>query len=107
MITIDVVYVNFNNDFISFIGISAIRALNTKHSFANVKPLSRATAQSRQKANKCSTLMLPYKQRPKTCSAMAKRMVVNALGYRLESSTAEREIEKRILKEAKGIYCFK
>lgn len=63
--------------------------------------------QSQQKANKCKDVMLPFKQRPKTCAAMAKRMVVNALGVRLQSSVAEREMEKRTLQEARGTFSEK
>lgn len=82
----------------------ASQALQGKYAFVNVKRLSEASVQSQQKVNKCSTLMLPYKPRPPTCSALAKRLVVNALGFRLQSSSAEREIEKRTLQEAKGIF---
>lgn len=46
--------------------------------------------------------MQPYKARPETCAALARRLVTGALGVRLKTAAAERENEKRVLREAKG-----
>ncbi|KAG1656564.1 Coiled-coil domain-containing protein R3HCC1L [Nymphon striatum] len=45
--------------------------------------------------------LLPYKLRPKTSAALARRMVTGALGLRVNVPSAKREEEQRQLKEAK------
>lgn len=58
------------------------------------------------KAKKCAEAMQPYKARPETCAALARRLVTGALGVRLKTAAAERENEKRVLREAKGEFSF-
>lgn len=81
---------------------TAERVLNTSHAFVKLKPLTKATAESRARAKKNSLFLQPYRQRPETCAALARRLVTGALGVRLSSAREEREIERRVLKEAKG-----
>uniref|UniRef100_A0A182JZZ8 Uncharacterized protein n=1 Tax=Anopheles christyi TaxID=43041 RepID=A0A182JZZ8_9DIPT len=79
----------------------AAEVLTTGLSFACVKPLGEATAESRSKARKCASSLQPYRQRPETCAAMARRMVSSALGVKLKTAPEERENERRVLREAK------
>uniref|UniRef100_A0A182P784 Uncharacterized protein n=1 Tax=Anopheles epiroticus TaxID=199890 RepID=A0A182P784_9DIPT len=80
----------------------AAEVLTTGLLFARVKPLGEATAESRSKARKCASSLQPYRQRPETCAAMARRMVSSALGVKLKTAPEERENERRVLREAKG-----
>ncbi|XP_050068932.1 uncharacterized protein LOC126557266 [Anopheles maculipalpis] len=79
----------------------AAEVLTTGLSFGRVKPLAEATAESRSKARKCSSSLQPYRARPETCAAMARRMVTSALGVKLKTAPEERENERRVLREAK------
>ncbi|XP_063710078.1 coiled-coil domain-containing protein R3HCC1L [Culicoides brevitarsis] len=79
----------------------AAEVLSTKHAFVTVKPLKEAKIESRNKAKKCSSSLQPYRQRPETCAALARRLVTGALGVRLKTSREERENERRILNEAR------
>uniref|UniRef100_A0A3F2YWY2 R3H domain-containing protein n=2 Tax=Anopheles farauti TaxID=69004 RepID=A0A3F2YWY2_9DIPT len=79
----------------------AAEVLTTGLTFARVKPLAEATAESRTKARKCSSSLQPYRPRPETCAAMARRMVSSALGVKLKTAPEERENERRVLREAK------
>lgn len=76
--------------------------MNSGHAFVKLKPLTQATVESRAKAKKSSVFLQPYRQRPETCAALARRLVTGALGVRLSTAREEREIERRVLKEAKG-----
>lgn len=76
--------------------------LSANHSFVVLKPLTEATADSRARAKKCANSLQPYRQRPETCAALARRLVTGALGVRLKTATEERENERRVLREAKG-----
>uniref|UniRef100_A0AAG5CR44 R3H domain-containing protein n=1 Tax=Anopheles atroparvus TaxID=41427 RepID=A0AAG5CR44_ANOAO len=79
----------------------AAEVLATGHSFAQVKPLAEATSESRSKARKCASSLQPYRARPETCAALARRLVTTALGVRLKTAPEERENERRVLREAK------
>lgn len=83
---------------------SAADVLSINHPFVKLKPLTEATAESRSKAKKCSSSLQPYRQRPETCAALARRLVTGALGVRLTTAREERETERRILREAKGLW---
>lgn len=76
--------------------------LNMGHPFVRLKPLTQATNDSRAKAKKSALSLQPYRQRPETCAALARRLVTGALGVRLSTSREERENERRVLREAKG-----
>ncbi|XP_014093363.3 uncharacterized protein [Bactrocera oleae] len=79
----------------------AAEVLTMGHPFVVLKPLAEATIESRLKAKKCAASLQPYRQRPETCAALARRLVTGALGVRLKTAAAERENEKRVLREAK------
>lgn len=66
--------------------------------FVKTRPLRLAIAESKIKAR---NLILPPMERPKTCTAMARRLVTGALGLRLPSASKEREAEKKVLREAR------
>jgi hypothetical protein len=72
------------------------------HPFVSLKPLAEASADSRSKAKKCSHSLQPYRPRPETCAALARRLVSGALGVKLKTAPEERENEKKVLREAKG-----
>lgn len=82
--------------------LKAAEILTTGHPYVKLKPLSEAAVESRAKAKKCSNSLQPYKPRPETCVALARRLVSGALGVKIETSKEERENEKRILREARG-----
>ncbi|KAF4518276.1 hypothetical protein B566_EDAN005844 [Ephemera danica] len=79
----------------------AAEMLALHHPLVQTRPLSQATAESRQKARRSSQFLQPYRPRPETCTALAKRMVSSALGVRLNTSREEREKERTLLREAR------
>ncbi|XP_055707235.1 coiled-coil domain-containing protein R3HCC1L isoform X2 [Phlebotomus papatasi] len=79
----------------------AAEILATSHPFVCLKPLAEATAESRSKAKKCSNSLQPYRARPETCAALARRLVTGALGVRLKTTREELENERRVLRAAK------
>lgn len=81
----------------------AAEVLTMGHPFVKLKPLAEATLESRLKAKKAgATSLQPYRQRPETCTALARRLVSGALGVKLPTAPEERENERRVLREAKG-----
>lgn len=88
--------------YIIFYFSTATDALNMGHALVRLRPLTQATIESRAKAKKCAVSLQPYRQRPETCAALARRLVTGALGVRLSTSREERENERRVLREAKG-----
>jgi len=82
---------------------TAAEVLTMGHPFVKLKPLAEATLESRLKAKKAGAVSLqPYRQRPETCTALARRLVSGALGVKLPTAPQERENERRVLREAKG-----
>ena len=81
---------------------TAAEVLANGHTFVKLKPLADATVESRSKARKCSSSLQPYRPRPETCAALARRLVTTPLGVRLKTAPEERENERRVLREAKG-----
>ncbi|XP_068148481.1 R3H and coiled-coil domain-containing protein 1 [Drosophila tropicalis] len=79
----------------------AAEVLTMGHPFVKLKPLAEATLESRLKAKKAATSLQPYRQRPETCTALARRLVSGALGVKLPTAPEERENERRVLREAK------
>lgn len=85
----------------------AAEVLSSNMPFVVMKPLTEATSDSRAKAKKCSSSLQPYRQRPETCAALARRLVTGALGVKLKTSPEELANERRVLREAKGsLYSF-
>lgn len=79
----------------------AAEVLASEHPFVKTRPLSEATALSKTKARRSAEFLQPYRSRPVTCAALAKRLVTSALGVKLATARQEREHEKNILREAK------
>lgn len=80
----------------------AAEALNLRHPFLKTRTLSSATKSSRAKAMRITDALLPYKPRPATSAALARRLVSGALGLKVNISREVREAEKQKLKDAKG-----
>ncbi|XP_023948115.2 coiled-coil domain-containing protein R3HCC1L [Bicyclus anynana] len=79
----------------------AAAALGSPRSLARVRPLHAATPESRGKARRCAASLQPYRQRPETCAALARRLVSGALGLRLSTAQAERAEERRLISRAR------
>lgn len=81
--------------------IAAREALRTTHPLMKVRPLSKSSVTTRAKARSCSDYLLPSKERPPTSAALARRMVIGALGVKSNQSQEDRQAERRKLQEAK------
>lgn len=101
---------------------SAQHALNGCYGNLRLRPLHLGIRESRLKAKKSSgelkvyshshcfisysalfiELMLPYKQRPETSAALARRLVSGALGIRVQITPEQRAAEKEKIQKAKG-----
>ncbi|XP_039314573.1 coiled-coil domain-containing protein R3HCC1L isoform X2 [Solenopsis invicta] len=79
----------------------AAEVLALNHPFVKTRPLNEATALSKTKAKRSAEFLQPYRNRPETCAALARRLVTGALGVKLSTARQEREHEKNILREAK------
>ncbi|XP_041983294.1 R3H and coiled-coil domain-containing protein 1 [Aricia agestis] len=79
----------------------AAEVLSTQRSLARCRPLHAATLESRNKAKKCAEFLQPYRQRPETCTALARRLVSGALGVRLSTARQERAEERRLITAAR------
>ncbi|XP_026473350.1 coiled-coil domain-containing protein R3HCC1L-like [Ctenocephalides felis] len=79
----------------------AQEALSQDLPFVKTRPLREGTSESRQKARRCAEFLQPYRTRPETCPALARRLVSGALGLRLKTAAADLERERLLLKEAK------
>ncbi|XP_066582103.1 coiled-coil domain-containing protein R3HCC1L isoform X2 [Prorops nasuta] len=79
----------------------AAEVLASNHPFVKTRPLRDATALSKSKARRSAEFLQPYRSRPETCAALARRLVTGALGVRLATARQERELEKNVLREAK------
>ncbi|XP_015603376.1 uncharacterized protein LOC107271660 isoform X2 [Cephus cinctus] len=79
----------------------AAEVLASDHPFVKTRSLSEATALSKTKARRSAEFLQPYRTRPETCAAIARRLVTGALGVRLATAREEREREKIVLQEAK------
>ncbi|XP_076041555.1 uncharacterized protein LOC143025564 isoform X2 [Oratosquilla oratoria] len=80
----------------------ASEALNIDHPFLKTRPLTLATRASKAKALRITEALLPYKPRPETSAALARRLVSGALGLKVNVSREVREAEKQKLKDAKA-----
>lgn len=84
------------------VSVSVSEVLAFRHPFVKTRLLKDGTTVSKAKARKCAEQLLPYKPRPDTCPALARRLVTGALGVKLPTSREEREAEKKILSQARG-----
>lgn len=85
--------------------LAAAEVLAAHHPFVKTRPLHEATHESRMKARRSAEFLQPYRVRPETCPALARRLVTGALGVRLNTTREEREAERKILSEARGNVC--
>ncbi|MPC28278.1 Coiled-coil domain-containing protein R3HCC1L [Portunus trituberculatus] len=85
----------------------AAEALSLRHPFLKTRSLSNATKTSRAKAMRITDALLPYKPRPATSAALARRLVSGALGLKVNISREVREAERQKLKDAKGFSFLK
>uniref|UniRef100_A0A2K5J9D8 R3H domain and coiled-coil containing 1 like n=1 Tax=Colobus angolensis palliatus TaxID=336983 RepID=A0A2K5J9D8_COLAP len=76
-------------------------ALGIKHTMVKIRPLSQATRAAKAKARAYAEFLQPAKERPETSAALARRLVISALGVRSKQSKTEREAELKKLQEAR------
>ncbi|NXJ70034.1 R3HCL protein, partial [Rostratula benghalensis] len=81
--------------------ITARDALSTKHLMVKTRPLSQGTRASKAKARAYADYLQPAKERPETSAALARRLVIGALGVRSNLTPAQRDAERRKLQEAR------
>lgn len=81
--------------------ITARDALGSKHTMVKIRPLSQATRAAKAKARAYAEFLQPAKARPETSAALARRLVISALGVRSKQSKSEREAELKKLQEAR------
>ncbi|XP_051475309.1 coiled-coil domain-containing protein R3HCC1L [Apus apus] len=81
--------------------IAACDALSTKHLMVKTRPLSQGTRASKAKARAYADYLQPAKERPETSAALARRLVIGALGVRSNQTPAQRDAERRKLQEAR------
>ncbi|XP_054437301.1 coiled-coil domain-containing protein R3HCC1L [Pteronotus mesoamericanus] len=81
--------------------ITARDALGSKHTMVKIRPLSQASRAAKAKARAYAEFLQPAKERPETSAALARRLVVSALGVRSKQSKTEREAELKKLQEAR------
>ncbi|KAF6216511.1 hypothetical protein GE061_000853 [Apolygus lucorum] len=76
----------------------AEEVLSSNIPIVKIRPISQGTALSQERAR---TLVLPSSLRPKTCTALARRLVSGALGLRVNVTPEERAAERELLREAR------
>ncbi|CAG06062.1 unnamed protein product [Tetraodon nigroviridis] len=81
--------------------IAASEALRSKHPLMKLRPLSKSSPATKAKARSCSDYLLPAKDRPQTSAALARRLVIGALGVKSKLTKEQREAERRKLQEAR------
>uniref|UniRef100_A0A3P9MT15 R3H domain and coiled-coil containing 1-like n=1 Tax=Poecilia reticulata TaxID=8081 RepID=A0A3P9MT15_POERE len=81
--------------------IAAREALRTKHPLMKLRPLSKSSNATKAKARSCSDYLLPAKERPQTSAALARKLVIGALGVKSSLTKEQREAEKKKLQQAK------
>ncbi|KAF5897130.1 coiled-coil domain-containing protein R3HCC1L-like, partial [Clarias magur] len=81
--------------------IAARDVLRTKHPMLKVRPLSKSSSATKAKARASSDYLLPAKERPQTSAALARRLVIGALGVKSAQSKEQREAERNQLRQAR------
>ncbi|MBN3295865.1 R3HCL protein, partial [Amia calva] len=81
--------------------IAAKDVLRSRHPMMKVRPLSQASQATKAKARGCSDYLLPAKERPQTSAALARRLVIGALGVKSPLSKEERDAERKKLQIAR------
>ncbi|KAG8429391.1 hypothetical protein GDO86_020294 [Hymenochirus boettgeri] len=80
---------------------SAWRCLKSNSAVLKVRPLSQATRASKVKARRYSDFLQPSGPRPQTSALTANRLIMNALGLRLNQSKSQYKAELTKLKQEK------
>ncbi|XP_064370163.1 coiled-coil domain-containing protein R3HCC1L [Dromaius novaehollandiae] len=81
--------------------VTARDALSTKHLMVKTRPLSQGTRAAKAKARAYADFLQPAKERPETSAALARRLVIGALGVRSTQTRAQRDAERKQLQEAR------
>ncbi|XP_058527037.1 coiled-coil domain-containing protein R3HCC1L [Ochotona princeps] len=81
--------------------VTARDALAIKHSMVKIRPLSQATRAAKAKARAFAEFLQPAKERPETSAALARRLVISALGVRSRQNPRDREAERKKLQAAR------
>ncbi|XP_052461857.1 coiled-coil domain-containing protein R3HCC1L [Carassius gibelio] len=81
-------------------------ALRMKNPMMKIRPLSKSSNATKAKARSCSDYLLPAKERPPTSAALARRLVIGALGVKSNQTKEEREAERNKLRKAKEQKCL-
>ncbi|CAN9509974.1 unnamed protein product [Ophioblennius macclurei] len=81
--------------------VAAREALRAKHPLMKLRPLSKASAATKAKARSCSDYLLPAKERPQTSAALARKLVIGALGVKSNLTKEQRDAERKKLQEAR------
>ncbi|XP_077380446.1 R3H and coiled-coil domain-containing protein 1-like [Festucalex cinctus] len=80
---------------------AACEALRSKHPLMKVRPLSKSNSQTKAAARSFSESPSPAQERPQTSAALARRLVIGALGVKSTETKEQREAEKKKLQEAR------
>uniref|UniRef100_A0A3Q3KWA9 R3H domain and coiled-coil containing 1-like n=1 Tax=Labrus bergylta TaxID=56723 RepID=A0A3Q3KWA9_9LABR len=81
--------------------IAAREALRSKNPLMKLRPLSKSSAATKAKARSISDYLLPAKERPQTSAALARKLVIGALGVKSNLSKEQRDAEKKKLQDAR------
>ncbi|XP_059410774.1 coiled-coil domain-containing protein R3HCC1L-like [Carassius carassius] len=81
--------------------IAARDALRMKNPMMKVRRLSKSSNATKAKARSVSDNLLPAKERPQTSAALARRLVIGALGVKSHQTREEREAERNKLRQAR------
>ncbi|XP_035990734.1 coiled-coil domain-containing protein R3HCC1L [Fundulus heteroclitus] len=81
--------------------IAAREALRSKNPLMKLRPLSKSSNATKAKARNCSDYLLPAKERPQTSAALARKLVIGALGVKSNITKEQREAERQKLQQAK------
>ncbi len=81
----------------------ADEVLNTELPFVKTRPLKNAIPKSRMKAQ--DYIAAPA-TRPKTCVSLARRLVSGHLGMKINVTDKQKEAERQLLSDARGMFYF-
>lgn len=80
---------------------AAAEALKLNHALLKVRPISKATQASKNKAQRLTDHLKPYKQRPQTTSLVASKLIGHSLGLNNLLTSEKANEEKLKLKNAR------
>jgi hypothetical protein len=82
---------------------AAAEALKLNHALLKVRPISKATQASKNKAQRLTDHLKPYKPRPQTTSLVASKLIGHSLGLNNLLTSEKANEEKLKLKNARGM----